>query len=316
MLRAIAGLITPDSGRITLGDETWFDSEQGIALPPEGRSVGLVFQEYALFPHMTVRGNIAFGEGKGEGRTDEMMDRLRISHLSDAVPRNLSGGERQRVALARALVRDPRVLLLDEPLSALDAYTKAVVREELQALLSELGLPTILITHDFDDASALAHRAGVMVDGTIRQLAGVRELARRPADGFVATLTGNNLLVGESSPNGGAGARISLEDGQVLLSDRAVYGRVGVAIPPWDVHVLSGDLPRDSIPSNALYGRVKALTPVRDTIEVRIGPIRAECDPGRARELGLEVGGMAWAVLDQEAIDLVPVDRDLRFADR
>lgn len=309
MLRAIAGLITPESGRVGLGDETWFDSERRIALPPEDRSVGLVFQEYALFPHMSVRQNVAFGEGRAAGRTDEMIERLRISHLADAAPDSLSGGERQRVALARALVRDPRVLLLDEPLSALDAHTKAVVREELRALLAELRLPTILITHDFDDASALADRAGVMVDGTIRQLAAVRELARRPADGFVATLTGNNFLLGESSPDGGAGARISLEDGQVLRSDRAVYGRVGVAIAPWDVRVLSGDLPRDSVPPNALHGRVTALTPVRGSLEVRVGPVRAECDPGRARELGLEVGGTAWAVLDPGAIDLISVDR-------
>ena len=122
-------------------------------MPPERRSVGLVFQEYALFPHLDVRGNVAFG---GRERVDELLERFRISHLAQARPADLSGGERQRVALARALARDPAVLLLDEPLSALDAHTRNVVRGELAELLAELRLPTLVVTHDFDDAAALA----------------------------------------------------------------------------------------------------------------------------------------------------------------
>lgn len=310
VLRALAGLITPDAGRIVLGDEVWFDSAAGLMRQPEDRSVGLVFQEYALFPHMTVRENIAFGERKGAARTDEMIERFRISDLVEAKPLSLSGGERQRVALARALVRDPDMLLLDEPLSALDAHTKALVRGELQELLVELDLPTILITHDFLDASALAQRAGVIVDGEIRQLAEVSELARRPSDAFVATLTGNNLLPGDASPDGEGRVTVRLDDGQEILADRDLHGKVGVVVAPWDVKVLSGDSPPGAVPHNSVLGKVSALTPVRDRVEVRIGPIRAECGVAEARELGLEVGATAWAVLERSVIDLVPLSGD------
>ena len=133
---------------------------------PEDRRVGLVFQDYALFPHLTVRQNIEYARRHA---ADEYLDRFRIGHLEDARPGSLSGGERQRVALARALARDPEILLLDEPLSALDAHTKIEVRTELQQLLAELEIPTLLVTHDFEDAAALAGRIGVLVDGELRQ---------------------------------------------------------------------------------------------------------------------------------------------------
>ena len=125
VLRAIAGLLRPERGRIALGETAWLDTETGIDLPPEQRSVGLVFQEYAVFPHLDVRRNVGFG---GRDRVDELLERFRIAHLANARPGALSGGERQRVALARALARDPAVLLLDEPLAALDTHTRGAVR--------------------------------------------------------------------------------------------------------------------------------------------------------------------------------------------
>src|SRR5258708_7298056 len=173
MLRAIAGLVRPARGRIALGAEVWFDAAKGLFRKPDQRRVGLVFQEYALFPHMSVRQNVAYG---GRLRVDEYLERFRISHLANARPTELSGGERQRVALARALARDPGVLLLDEPLSALDAHTKVTVRGELQELLREFGLPTLLVTHDYEDAAALADKVGVIVDGSLRQFASPQEL--------------------------------------------------------------------------------------------------------------------------------------------
>ena len=134
---------------------------------------------------MSVRQNVAYG---GRDRVDEYLERFRISHLAKARPTELSGGERQRVALARALARDPGVLLLDEPLSALDAHTKVAVRGELQELLHEFGLPTLLVTHDYEDAAALADRVGVIVDGGLRQFATPQEMVAHPADGFVAVV--------------------------------------------------------------------------------------------------------------------------------
>ena len=209
VLRSIAGLLRPERGRIALGAEAWLDTAAGIDLPPERRSVGLVFQEYALFPHLDVRRNVAFG---GRERVDELLERFRISHLAGARPGDLSGGERQRVALARALARDPAVLLLDEPLSALDTHTRGVVRSELTELLAELRLPTLLVTHDFEDAAALADRAGVIVEGRILQLGSAAELLAAPADAFVASFTGRepaarNCTTGRRRLDGGRARR-------------------------------------------------------------------------------------------------------------
>jgi molybdate transport system ATP-binding protein len=229
VLRAVAGLRTPDRGRIALGERAWFDASAGVDLPPEERSVGLVFQEYALFAHMTVRANVAFG---GSARVDELLERFHIADLAAEKPAHLSGGERQRVALARALARDPSVLLLDEPLSALDAHTRGVVRGELQALLAALELPTLLVTHDFRDAAALADRIGVIVGGTLRQLGTAQELVGHPADAFVVSLTGGNLLRGTAIPRAGGGSDVRLDDGGFVCSDGRAVGRVAVAVYP------------------------------------------------------------------------------------
>ena len=232
VLRAIAGLRRPDRGRIALGGRAWFDAAAKVDLPPERRSVGLVFQEYALFPHMTVRANVAFG-GASDARVRELLDRVQIAHLAGERPGALSGGERQRVAVARALARDPQVLLLDEPLSALDAHTRTVVRGELQDVLAALALPTLLVTHDFRDAAALADRIGVIVDGRLRQEGTAAELVAHPADAFVASFTGGNLLPGRAD----GGVEIALDAGGVVRAAEPASGRVGVAVYPWEVGV-------------------------------------------------------------------------------
>jgi molybdate transport system ATP-binding protein len=162
LLRAIAGLSRPTEGVIRLGREVWFDDRTD--LPPEQRSVGLVFQDYALFPHLTVEQNVAYG---GAERVPALLESFGIAHLAAVRPENLSGGERQRVALARALARGPRVLLLDEPLAALDTNTRGRVRTELAELLREIRLPTLLVTHDEEDAAALADRTATLHDGKL-----------------------------------------------------------------------------------------------------------------------------------------------------
>jgi molybdate transport system ATP-binding protein len=187
VLRAIAGLVRPARGRIVVDGETWFDGERRIDLPPDRRSVGLVFQDYALFPHMTVRQNIGYG---GRRLVDDLLQRLAIEHLAGARPQGLSGGERQRVALARALAREPRVLLLDEPMAALDPHTRAGVRAELRQMLETAALPVLLVTHDFADAAVLADRVAVMDAGRIVQVGTPAELAAAPRDAFVAALVG------------------------------------------------------------------------------------------------------------------------------
>src|SRR5207249_7545222 len=224
-MRVIASLTRPPRGRVALGDEVWLDMQHGICRRPEERRVGLVFQEYALFPHLSVRANVAYA---GRERAPELLERFRIAHLADARPGQLSGGERQRVALARALSRDPAVLLLDEPLAALDAHTKTQVRGELSELLRGLGLPTVLVTHDYEDAAALADEVGVVVDGELRQLAAPAELVARPRDAFVASFTGANLLHGTARRAGNDLTEVRLPDGVQLFSSDPGEGEVGV----------------------------------------------------------------------------------------
>src|SRR5262249_27413591 len=150
--------------------------------------------------------------------------RFGIRHLEGARPTELSGGERQRVALARALARDPKVLLLDEPLAALDSRTKATVRRELQELLGELAIPPLFVTHDFEDAAALAGRVGVLVEGRIRQIGSPQELVAQPADPFVASFTGANLLRGTVVVSSNGIARVRLEDGTVVSTTEPAAG--------------------------------------------------------------------------------------------
>ena len=285
MLRAVAGLRRPETGRIACDGQVWFDSRTGVDLAPEDRSVGLVFQEYALFPHMTVRANVAFG---GRRRVDDLLERFRISHLADERPPAISGGERQRVALARAVAREPAVLLLDEPLAALDAHTRTVVRTELQDLLGELPIPALLVTHDFRDATALADRIGVILDGRLLQLGTPQDLIARPANGFVATFTGGNLLTGEARPLPGGGCEVRLEDGHVIRSDESAEGRVGVAVYPWEVGVEQA-APADGH-LNTIPGTVHGLAPEGGRIRLRIGDLTAECSPAEAERLALADG--------------------------
>jgi ABC-type sulfate/molybdate transport systems ATPase subunit len=302
VLRAIAGLRRPDRGRIVLGDRPWFDSEAKVDLPPERRSVGLVFQEYALFPHMTVRANVAFGRRDASpSDVAALLERLGIGHLAGERPGALSGGERQRVALARALARDPAVLLLDEPLSALDAHTRTVVRAELQDVLETLALPTVMVTHDFRDAAALADRIGVMVDGRLRQEGTASELVAHPADAFVASFTGGNLLPGR----GDGGVEIALDGGGVVRAATPASGRVGVAVYPWEVGVAL-EAPADGL--NALPGAVHGMAPEGGRVRLRVGEVVAERPAEEIERLGLRPGVAAWATFPPNAVRLVALD--------
>jgi molybdate transport system ATP-binding protein len=290
VLRAVAGLVKPASGRIALDDAVWFDSDAGVFLGPDERRIGLVFQEYALFPHMSVRQNVAYG---GRERVDEYLERFRISHLAKARPDELSGGERQRVALARALARDPGVLLLDEPLSALDANTKVAVRGELQELLREFGLPTLLVTHDYEDAAALADQVGVLVEGELRQLATPQEMVARPADGFVASFTGANLLHGMARAGRDGLTEIVLATGETIWSADVAVGPVDAVVYPWEISVGHAHSPDSA--QNVLRGEIRSIVHVGNRVRVRIGPVTAEVTAPSVEKLELAVGTMAVA---------------------
>jgi ABC-type sulfate/molybdate transport systems ATPase subunit len=302
VLRSIAGLLRPERGRIALGEKAWLDTAAGIDLPPERRSVGLVFQEYALFPHLDVRRNVAFG---GRERVDELLERFRISHLAGARPGALSGGERQRVALARALACNPAVLLLDEPLSALDTHTRGVVRSELTELLAELRLPTLLVTHDFEDAAALADRAGVIVEGRILQLGSAAELLAAPADAFVASFTGANLLHGTARPGAEGLTEVVLDAGGSAFTTDPGEGRVGLAVYPWEIS-LARSVPADSA-VNHVQGNVRSLVALGNRVRVRVGPLTAEVTVASADRLALAEGEPVVASFKATATRLVPL---------
>ena len=191
-LQAIAGLMRPTSGRITIGEQTVFDAASGVNVPPQGRQVGYVVQELALFPHMTVAENVRFGlaRSRPRSRVAELLELLRIGEFAHRKPGTLSGGQRQRVALARALARDAQVLLLDEPFSALDDSLRVTLRKELLRLRAELGLTIIFVTHDLREAHLLADRLAVFDEGQLLQFSPREEVFRRPASRRVAELTG------------------------------------------------------------------------------------------------------------------------------
>ena len=305
VLRVIAGLAEPRGGRVSLDGEPWFDAERRVSLPPEQRRVGLVFQDYALFPHLSVRANVAFGAGGSP--VDSLLERFRIGHLSSAHPQELSGGERQRVALARALARDAAVLLLDEPLSALDAHTKAEVRHELAELLRELALPVLLVTHDYEDAAALADQVGVLVEGGLRQLGAPAELVARPQDAFVASFTGANLLRGQARRGTGALTTIRLESGEDLYSADEAEGDVGVVVYPWEVSVARAHAVAADSALNVLRGQVGSIVEIANRVRVRVGPLTAEVTAASAERLELETGGVVYATFKATGTRLVPL---------
>jgi putative spermidine/putrescine transport system ATP-binding protein len=197
-LRMVAGFVEPTEGEI------WIGGTEVSHLPPHRRNTGMVFQRYALFPHMTVAQNVAFGlemrrvpTGERDTRIRKVLDMVRMAQLADRYPRQLSGGQQQRVAIARALAIQPDVFLLDEPLSNLDAKLRTEVREEIRALQQRLGLTTIFVTHDQDEALAIADRLAVMHDGCVQQIGTADALYERPANAFVANFLGRmNFLSG------------------------------------------------------------------------------------------------------------------------
>lgn len=221
-LQCIAGIEKPDAGKVVVGVRTLFDSGRHINVPVPQRRVGYLFQHYALFPNMTVEDNIRCGVRSASSKADacrqvrSMMERLNLTGLEKQKPAELSGGQQQRVALARALAVNPRVLLLDEPLSALDAKVRVQLRDEIRRIQLEAGTTTVFVTHDQEEALAVADRIGVMNHGRIEQIADPQTLYRRPGTEYVATFIGlTNRLPGIANGEEAVvfGQRVPLLDG-------------------------------------------------------------------------------------------------------
>jgi putative spermidine/putrescine transport system ATP-binding protein len=266
-LRMVAGFLPPTSGRVL------FDKEDVTGLPAYKRSTGMVFQSYALFPHMTAAQNVGFGlEMRGlnaaerNAKVEQALKLVRLSHLAGRLPRELSGGQQQRVALARALVIDPKLFLLDEPLSNLDAKLRAEVRIEIRALQQRLGLTTLLVTHDREEALTMADRLVVMEHGRVRQIGSPRELYDEPQDAFVADFVGRcNILPGRRE----GARRFRTEHGLILAVDTAANeskNATAFALRPERISISPGA-------SGDIHGAVEAVTYLGAQTEyhVRIG---------------------------------------------
>jgi iron(III) transport system ATP-binding protein len=229
LLRIIAGLELPDDGTVSVGERVV--SGPGTFVPPERRRVGMVFQDWALFPHLTVARNVGFGlerpERRASPRIDESLQMVGLTGLGDRMPSTLSGGQQQRVALARAIAPRPSVLLLDEPFSNLDAALRARVRTEIHALLVDLGVTTVFVTHDQDEAFVLGDRVAVMAEGRVVQAGDPAEVYLRPASRWVADFVGDANFV----PGTAAGATAATALGPVELHDPA-EGAVDVLVRP------------------------------------------------------------------------------------
>ena len=210
LLRCVAGLETPDAGAITFGESVMFDGERRVAVAPRSRGLGMVFQDLALWPHLSTAENVAFPLQVAKTPKDEVAQRVRealdlvgLSEFMEKMPHQLSGGQQQRVAIARAIVARPRVLLMDEPFSALDAALRLQLRAELRDLTSRLGLTTVYVTHDQAEAMSMSDRIAVLERGVLRQVSTPEELYERPANQFVAEFIGQcNWLPGHEGVQG------------------------------------------------------------------------------------------------------------------
>jgi molybdate transport system ATP-binding protein len=313
-LRCLAGLERPDAGRIAFGRTTWFDAEGAKFLSPQQRGIGFLSQDYALFPHLTVARNVAYGLG-GVPRRDrgrrvaEMLDTVRLSGLGDRYPHQVSGGEQQRVALARALVRRPRLLLLDEPLSALDQPTREQLRPELRRLLLRAGTPVVLVTHDRAEATALADHLIVLDGGRVRQQGAVEEVFSRPADAEVARIVGTETVQpGRVVASAGGLATVAVGGTRLLApAPAAPTEQVYVCIRAEEV-VLRRDTPDRPGPDNRLAGVVRSLTPEGPVVRVALDcgfPLVALVTRPASRELGLHEGGAITAHLGVPSVHLI-----------
>jgi len=307
-LRVLAGLLLPQEGKIELDGEVYLDTQHKLFVPPEKRSIGYVAQDYALFPHLTAIENVAFGlrasgiaDATARRRAGAMLERLDIVELCGRRPSKISGGQRQRVALARALVMEPRLLLLDEPLAALDLTTRRGVRTELAKLLAALPCITVYVTHSPAEALVFGDLVAVMESGVVRQMGTRDDLLRHPRSAYVAEFLGLNLFTGRVKAHTEDGLVIvGVEGGDLYLVQPADVGEtIHVVVDPREV-VVSTDPPLGSA-RNVFVGPVEELVPeppAGERLRVSIGskpPMVAEITRGSALIMKLAPGRIAYA---------------------
>jgi molybdate transport system ATP-binding protein len=315
VLRVVAGLVRPRAGRVAVDGEVWTDIDAGVFVPVERRRCGYLFQDYALFPHLSAWRNVAYAlpgvpRALRRVRAEDLLERFGVRHLAESRPAELSGGERQRVALARTLARSPKALLLDEPLSALDARTRTAAGRELGRALGEAGVPTLLVTHDFSEAALLGDEVAVIDRGRLVQRGGPRELASRPASAFVADFLGASVLEGTARPDEAGLTHVALDGGGAVASTDVVLGRAAASVFPWEVTLEPPGTPVHGSAQNRLRGTVLSLTPVGNRYRVALAtpqPLAAEVTEAALERLQLHVGDPVDACWKATATRLSPL---------
>lgn len=307
LLLALAGLVPLDGGHVQLGGTVLEDPAWGMRAPTTERSVGVVFQDGRLFPHLTAAENVAFGlrahgvrRNEAHRRARAWLERVGASEVADRRPPQLSGGQAQRVALARALVTAPRLLLLDEPLAAVDAGARAALRREIGRELRDVEGVRLLVSHDPVDAMALADRLVILEDGRVVHDGTPADVRRRPRSRFAADLVGVNLLRGRAS-----GGVVELASGATVVAAEAPDGDVLSVIHPHAVALHRQ--PPEGTPRNVWRCRVDAVDPLGDRARVQLsGPVSlvAEVTPAAVDELRLTEGGDVWAAVKATEVEV------------
>ena len=315
VLRCLAGLERPQRGHVRLGDSVWFDAARGVSLAPDRRDIGVLFQDYALFPHLTVEKNVAFA-ARGVAsraaalRVAELLDAFRLRGLERRLPRQLSGGQQQRVALARAVFRRPRLLLLDEPLSALDRPTGDEVREELRALIRELAIPAYVVSHDRADALALADHTVLLDEGRIIQHGTTQEVFDAPKTPAAARLVGvDTILLGRIASVENGLARVMVGGQEVRAAAPAEAGHeAALCIRAEDVTIALHDA-SDISATNRWRAIVRSEAPEGPFVRVGLDcgfRLSALVTRDAWQRLALKPGHEAWAIVKATTIRALP----------
>jgi molybdate transport system ATP-binding protein len=319
LLDCIAGLTQPDSGKIAIGSSVVFDSERKLNAPPRQRHIAYVFQTLALFPHMTVEGNVSYGlpagaEGRKAARVEEILQMFHVEQLRERKPREISGGEKQRVALARSLVTQPRVLLLDEPLTGLDAELKGSIIDDLRAWNAAHQIPILYVTHSREEVDALGERMIALEHGKIVSDGTPREVLEAPRRRRLAQAAGFENLLGGTvldlrEPDGVMRVRLANAEREieVPLGHAAPGDRVRIAIRAGDI-LLATESPRGLSARNVLEGKVMSLERRGALVVARVNCgvlFTVHVTPGAVRALELAAEKKVWLVLKTHSCHFV-----------
>lgn len=319
LLKCLAGLIRPNAGRIVVGDATWFDAEQGIDVAVRQRRLGYVFQDLALFPHMTVEANLHYGLARlpleeRRARTTAIADSFRIGHLLQRRPREISGGERQRTALARSLVTDPRLLLLDEPLSSLDHVTQSRIIEDLRTWNAARGIPILYVSHSHREVFALGEHLLVMEQGRIIAEGSPSDVLQAPAQESLAQLAGfENVLdahvVSRDPASGTMHCRLHGSDIEMEapLGTAPAGADIRIAVRAGDI-LLATEPPRGLSARNVLAGTVRSIQREGVTVIAMVDAgagFEVHITPGALASLALSAGKAVWLIIKTHSCRVV-----------